>query len=251
MDFKQETVGDILNSEKEMVLTAADYYGDYFINASEFNHLLNEFLVSADLSRHIFVAFLSQLRKHHTLALFSAVRLHHTQSMLNLRQVLESGACAAYGIANHNTSDFADLDKDGFLDASKKLSKKRYTWLEENYSVGALSIKKLKNSINSSVAHSNIVYAYKHFNFNQDDNKFETPYFDFAEKDHIKTDLWLIGNVALGLLDLFYGVNKSLNAIKFSDDFIKRLKFLEKQNLELKEEMISKPRFKKYFEKVK
>ena len=38
MDFKQETIGDILDSEKEMVLHGAERFGAYFIHASEINN---------------------------------------------------------------------------------------------------------------------------------------------------------------------------------------------------------------------
>ncbi len=58
------------------------------------------------------------------------------------------------------------------------------------------------------------------------------------------TDLWMIGNVAMGLMDLFYGVNKGRDVIKFIDEFIPRLKDLEKQNNKLKAEMMRSPRFK-------
>lgn len=108
MEFKQSTFGEIIDSEREMFLTASERYGDFFINASEFNVLLNEFIKSVDPDRFIFAMFLSQIRKHTTLALFSAVRLHHIQAMMNLRQVLEAGSCAAYAIANIDKSGFAD-----------------------------------------------------------------------------------------------------------------------------------------------
>ena len=54
MEFKQDTIGDILTSEHEMVLHGAESYGDYFINASEFNCLLQEFIKSVDSDRFIF-----------------------------------------------------------------------------------------------------------------------------------------------------------------------------------------------------
>ncbi len=117
MDFKQSTFGEIIDSERDMILTADKRYGAYYINASEFNILLNEFIKSVDLDRFIFAIFLSQVKKHSTLALFSVVRLHHTQAMMDLRQVLEAGACASYAIANTESADFADVGENGVLDA--------------------------------------------------------------------------------------------------------------------------------------
>lgn len=245
MEFKQDTIGEILESETEMILKGAERYGEYFVNAADFNHLLNKFLKSAELDRFIFVAFLSQIRKHHTLTLFSAVRLHHIQAMMDMRQVLESGACAAYAIANPDVKDFADIDNRGIINTSDALTQKRYKWLEKNYKAGSDAIKNMKGTINSSTAHSNIVYAQKIFKFDPQSEKFETPFFDIEDEYHVKVDLWMIGNVAMGLMDLFYGINKGHDTIKFIDDFIPRLKSLEKQNEKLKQEIMASPYFKK------
>lgn len=245
MDIKQRTIGEILDSEKEMVIKGEERYGKFFVNASGFNILLQEFLKSIDSDRFIFTAFLSQVRKHHTLAFFSVLRLHHTQATMDMRQVLEAGACAAYAIAHTELKDFADLDEQGILDPSDTLTKKRYQWLQNNFQTGSDAIKRMKGSINISSAHSNIVYAHTNFRFDSASVRFDTPFFDFEDEYLIKNDLWMIGNVALGLMDLFYGVNKELNVIKFIDDFVPRLNSLEKENHELKSELMSHPRFKR------
>jgi len=244
MDLKQTTIDQILDGEKDLVLKGAERYGEYFVNAVDFNCLLNEFLKSVDPERFIFAAFLSQVRKHYLLALFSVVRLHHTQAMMNMRQVLEAGACAAYAIANIDVSGFADVDDRGIINPSDVLIKKRYKWLEKNYKIGSDAIKNMKDSINNSVAHSNIIYTQKNFKFNATSKNFETPFFDIEDDYHVKTDLWMIGNVIMGLMDLFYGVNNGLNVIKFDDNFISRLKALEIQNEKLKNEIMKSDRYK-------
>ena len=245
MKFVQDTIGDIIESESQMILHGAECFGAYFINASEFNNLLQQFIKSVDPDRFIFGMFLAQIRKHHLLAHFSAVRLHHIQAMMNLRQVLEAGSCAAYAIANPGQDGFADIDENGIIDATQELTKKRYIWLEENFEKGSDAIKNMKNAINSSTAHSNIIYAHNNFRFDGEKGKFVTPFFDIEDDYLIKGDLWQIGNIALGIMDLFYGVNKKLGVIKFIDDFIPRLKALEAENHRLKEEMMNTERFKK------
>lgn len=245
MTFKQSTFGEIIESEREMFLNADERYGDFYINASEFNILLNEFVVSADLDRYIFAMFLSQVRKHTTLALLSSVRLHHVQAMMNLRQVLEAGSCAAYAIANIDKDDFADVDENGFLDPSQDLAKKRYKWLEEHYSSGSTAIHNLKKVINNSAAHSNIVYAHNNFSFDEKSGSFSTPFFDKEDEFWVKTDLWSIANIVMGLTDLFYGVNKGRDVVVFADDFVPRLKALEEENNRLKAIMMETDRFKK------
>ena len=201
MEFKQDTIGDILTSEHEMVLHGAECYGDYFINASEFNHLLQQFIKSVDPDRFIFAMFLAQIRKHHLLAHFSATRLHHIQAMMNLRQVLEAGSCAAYAIANPDQTGFTDIDENGIADISQDLTKKRYKWLEDNFKKGSDTIKNMKGTINDSTAHSNIVYAHNNFRFDGDQGKFVTPFFDIKDDYLVKTDLWQIGNIAQKIID--------------------------------------------------
>src|SRR6266850_4929407 len=124
MEFKHTTIGEILDSERDMVLRAAERYGNFYANAAEFNGLFTNFIKSIDRDRFLFAMFLSQVRKHYTLALFSAVRLHHVQAMMDLRQVLEAGSCAAYAIANTDPADFADTDEYGLLDPSQDLTRK-------------------------------------------------------------------------------------------------------------------------------
>lgn len=238
MDFKQTTIGEILDSEREMVLKGAERYGEYFVNAADFNHFLNEFIVSVDPDRFMFALFLSHIRKHHTLALFSAIRLHHVQAMMDMRQALEAGACAAYAIANINVEDFTDVNDQGIINPSDHLTKKRYKWLEDNFKKGSDAIKNMKGTINRGPAHADTAYAHKTFNFDTETGKFDTPFFDIEDDYHVKTDLWMIGNVAMGLMDLFYGVNKERSVIKFANGFIPRLKELEKQNHKLKNEMM-------------
>lgn len=244
MKIKQHTIGDIIESERQMILHGAERFGDYFINASEFNNLLQQFIKSVDPDRFIFVMFLAQIRKHHLLAHFSTVRLHHIQAMMNLRQVLEAGSCAAYAIANPDQAGFTDIDENGITDISQDLTKKRYEWLEGNFKEGSDAIKNMKSTINNSTAHSNVVYAHNNFRFDGDQGKFVTPFFDIEDDYLVKTDLWQIGNIAMGLMDLFYGVNDGLNVVKFVDDLVPRLKALEAENHRLKAEMMSTERFK-------
>lgn len=240
MEFKQETFGEILDSERDMVLHGTEKYGDYFKNAVELGNLLENFIKSInDPSKYISVAFLSQVRKHHTLALFSAVRRHHTQMAMNLRQVLEAGSWMAYAMAFSETEKFCEKDEKGVLCIPDKLAKTKNDWINENFKDGSDAIKRLKNLINESAAHANVVYSFQNFEMLADVMKgFHMPFFDFDVDYRIKSDLWFVGNIAMGLLDLFYGVNKKYNTFVFTDDFLDKFKKLRKQNAELKEEMM-------------
>lgn len=239
MRSQQDTIGEILDAERDMVINAAEKYGDYFINASEFNYLFQNFLESVNMDRFAFGSFLAFARKHATLALFSAVRLHHVQTMLDMRQVLEAGASAAFGIANPDLKHFL-IQKDGIVSEPKSLSSKRYAWLDKHFPAGSVAIQNMKTkAINAATAHASLTYAQKNFAMDGAMKKAQTPFFDFEVDHHVKTDLWMIGNVLMGLMDLFYGINKTHGGLVFQTDFIPRLKALEAQNLALKQEMES------------
>jgi len=243
MDFKQSTFQEILDSEHEMVLQAEQRFGSYYVNAVRFNELLSQSINTVHLTRLIFALFLSQVRKHHTLALFSTVRLHRIQAKMDLRQALEAGAFAAYAIAHIDATDFADKDEEGILNPTQDLAKKRYKWLEQNFAEGSNTIKRLKGTINKSTAHSNIADGQSNFNFDGLNRRFDTPFFDFEDDYLVKSDLWLIANVAMGLLRLFFEVNRTLNVVVFADDFEKRIKELSADNDQLRAAMMQTERY--------
>lgn len=245
MSFKQSNFTEILDSEREMVLRAEERFGAYCVNAVRFNELLARFIQSAHPDRMIFATFLSQVRKHHTLALFSTVRLHRIQAMMDLRQALEAGTCAAYAIAKTDSVDFADKDEDGILNPTQELARKRYKWLEQNFAEASSAIRKIKEIINRSTAHSNIADAHLNFNFDAVNRHFDTPFFDFEDEYIVKSDLWLIANVAMGLISLFIQVNGSFNVIVFADDLEARLKKLSAENSRLRTEMMQTQRYQK------
>ncbi len=245
MEPKQDTIGNILESEKLMVLNASDKYDKFFVNAAEINHLLNDFIKSVDIDRYFFAIFLSQIRKYHTLALFSAVRLHRIQTGMDLRQVLEAGSWAAFAIANTEKEKFYKDDANGYMEIPEKLNKQKNSWLEKNFPDGSKVLKRMKENINNTTAHSNIIYAHNNFKAKLEKGKFESPFFDYEDVFHVKTDLWEIANIGYGLMDLFYGVNKKFGGVKFTDNFLPRIRDLIRINNSLKLEMMQSPRMKR------
>jgi hypothetical protein len=242
VDLKQKTIGDIIESERWLVLAAPERYGDYYRHALVASVLLTSFIKSLDPDRFVFGRYHAWVKKHHLLALFSTVRLHQAQATMDLRQVLEAGCLAAYAIANPDPSLFVTEDKDGLLNSSSKLNGIAYKWLDQNYQQGSKSLKEMKDNINASTAHANLVYTGA--NFKAADAEVSSPFFDFEDDHAIKTELWRIGNIAISLLDLFYGVNQSVGSIKFVDDFSQRFEDLVSRSRALHAEMTSTDRYK-------
>jgi hypothetical protein len=186
----------------------------------------------------------SQMKKHHTLALFSAMRLHRVQAMMDLRQVLEAGASAAFASGNPGQEHFVDVREDGILDPSLPLTKKRYAWLEANYREKSDWIKSTKEHINSWSAHANIITANSVFKVNETGDLGQAPFFDIEDEYHVKGDLWLISSVALTLMDLLYGVNQSYKAVRFVDNFARNMQDYAAANNSLLEDLKQSERYK-------
>ncbi len=245
---KQGHTGDILDSERELVLRGEERYGRLCAHANKFAALLGTGTIkSIKADGATFALFYANVVKHYWLALFSALRLHHVQCQMNLRQVLENGTCAAYAIANPDPAGFADTRPDGTLDPSQALAKKRYAWLEQNFKAGLDGIKRQKTQINEMGAHANIVSAHQNFKADIERGLFQTPYFDFEDEFVVKTDLWQTANIAMGLLDLFYGVNLKVSAITYVDNWAAQFESLVGENNSLKDEMKKHPRLERFF----
>ena len=103
--------------------------------------------------------------------------------------------------------------------------------LDQNYPQGSKSLKEMKDNINASTAHANLVYTGSNF-------EVSLPFFDFEDDYAVKSDLWRIGNIAISLLDLFYGVNQSVGSIKFVEDFSQRFGILVERSNALRAEMM-------------
>ena len=227
-----------------MVLTAPPRYGAYYTLALDASVFLSVAVKSIDQERAIFVRFLSQVKNHHRLAAFSTVRLHRIQAMMNLRQVLEAGACAAFAIANPDPSHFANATPEGTFETSPTLNAKRHEWLDRYFPQASSYIKAMKGQINKSMAHANIVYTQNTFRVADSGDEFSTPFFDIENECFVIVDLLTASGIANLLIDLFYQVNKDVKAIVWQDDFDTRFAALIEREKALKSEMRSSDLFK-------
>jgi hypothetical protein len=242
VELKQKTIGEIIETERLLVLEAPERYGDYYRHALDASILITTFIKSLDPDRLVFGRYHAWVKKHHLLALFSTVRLHQAQAAMDLRQVLEAGCLAAYAIANPDPNLFVTEDKNGLLNSSSKLNGIAYKWLDQNHPQSSRNIKQMKEDINETTAHANLVYTGANFEVADDD--VSAPFFDFEDSHAVKTELWRIGNIAINLLYLFYGVNQSVGSIKFVDDFHAQLGGLVSRSNALRAEMMATDRYK-------
>jgi hypothetical protein len=245
MPIPQSTIAEIIESERQLVLDAPLKYGEYYGHALDASAFLSRCIKSVNTGQEIAARFHSQVKKHHTLAVFSIVRLHKVQAMMNLRQALEAGASAAFAIRNPEPEHFVDQRDDGLLDAPQSLARKRYKWLDDNFPAGSQAIKRLKDTINATTAHANLINTSNNFTMGDGEAWATAAFFD-AEDDHLlKTDLWLAGNIAIGLADLLYGVASTTRGIVFCNDFEEALIGFNAANQQLRDQMIATDRYKR------
>jgi hypothetical protein len=93
-------------------------------------------------------------------------------------------------------------------------------------------------------AHANLISTHNTFGPDYEAGWFSAPFFDIENEHHVKTDLWMIGNVALTLMHYFYEINERRNVIKFVDNFWPLIQALGQKNDALRAEMMSTDRFK-------
>ncbi len=242
--YKSDNLDAIINSEHQMVLDGQKSYGEYCKNALDFYKLLQDFIIEIPVDKLVFCIFLNQIRKHSLLAILSTLRRQDTQAMMNLRQTLEAGALAAYSIAQGDWDNLIAKDDEEIFKKSEKYKNKAYKWLEQNYTKGSNFISGMKNLINKSSSHNNVIMAHRSFNFNSEAKVAEIPFFDIEDEYLTKTALWQVSNILMGIMDLIYGVSQNYKGLKFSPNFVIRLKQLEAINDKLKTEMMASQRYK-------
>ncbi|OHA83722.1 MAG: hypothetical protein A2408_00450 [Candidatus Yonathbacteria bacterium RIFOXYC1_FULL_52_10] len=236
--------------ENELVENAARDHGKYFEHAQYALDFLHTFIKSTSYEGAFFLMFLSSVEKHITLGVLSGVRRHHVQANFNFRYATEAGSWAVYSLAHPDPSLFVEFESGGTLEPTKELKKKMYCWLDEKYPDGSASLKRFKDNTNRLSSHANIVDAQRNFGeFGRE--KITTFFFDQDQEHHIKTDLWAAANLSMGLLDLFYGVNKEYPQLVFGDDFLSRIRKLKADNDVLKAEMLNHLRLKPHVSKIR
>lgn len=244
-ELKQSTIEEMVETEKALVLEGTELFGDFFDHAAEWSLFLHDFIDKVDdLNKFMSLMFVGQIRKHHKLALFSFIRRHHVQGGMNMRQVLEAGAWAAYGMAFSEPEKFSRIDEDGKASCPKKLKEARDKWLNDNFKTKSDEMRTLKKTLNESTAHANAIYSFERLKMKPiEDPGFEFPFFDPLDEYRIKMDLLFVANTAFGLIDLFNAVNNEYKPFVFCSDFLQRFQKLTKEHDRLRAEVSNEPRF--------
>ena len=232
---------DLSKHEHSLVEKAASEFGPDFINANELVFFTWSFISSVKPEAYVFSLFLAQIQKSLVLCLLSAIRDHDVQLFMMLRQALENVSLASYALFETDQDAFYTTDENKILFPKKKINEKAYKWLEKNYLDHSKKIKSMKDQINESFAHANILPTPHNLYF--DGKRIGNQFFDAHDRLMAKQRLWWIGNIALGVLDLFAKLIERFPIVTLVDDFHQKMGTLSKENNRILNELKSNPRF--------
>lgn len=223
------TLRDFANAENTLVDANMVLGGDYAKFAETATGMFSTVIMKADRRHALFMGNFSMVRKALVQAMLSALRQHRVQMNGNLRQAIEGTASMAYLIA-HPEPDFL-IGPDMKIDAGRKLNTKANKWLDANYADHSKRLQDLKNDINSTDGHSNIVNSYATFDYEAVDEIFSTNrYLDRDDEEVLKLNLWSVGHMSSALIDLIAVVAKDREGVVLPDDIDARRSWLSQAN---------------------
>jgi len=245
--MKLEIIG-ISKGEHDSVVNAATEYGNEFVNAHDLVMFSWNFINTVKPDALAFMLFLSQFQKTITLGFLSALRNHKVQFNLMLRQALEASALAGYALKNTNIDDFGKPNANNCLLANRNITGKAYRWIEKEFPTHSQSMKYMKDQINESYAHANILPASD--NIQCESKTIGSLFFDKPHPLFTMQRLWWIGNVIIGVLDLFEQIIINYPLVTLVPDFQERMKRFGRDNTQIKKELMANPRLSRWISKI-
>lgn len=243
--FEEFSIFDISKEEHKLVMTARDKYGEAFDIANSLIKFLSRFIGSVNHETYVFISYLSLTYNSLWLGLLSAIRMHQVQAAMNMRQALEAGVKAAYALTFPDADHFVIQKNDGTLEERENLKQSCYKWLEKSYPKKSNTTKFLKKSINKLFAHANFITTQNITKFS--DGKFWVMIFDQEDTLLVKASLWLLANIAFGLIDLFARVSSKTKNIRLVPDFETKISKYSSATEKIKQELMTHSRFSKLF----
>jgi hypothetical protein len=105
---------------------------------------------------------------------------------MDIRQVLESGVCAAYAIEHDDKEEYVKGEGDELL--KNQELKKYYTWIEKNYKDSSDKIKGMKDLMSKN-CHANLIYSLQNVDFDFQNDNFKMYFFDKEDIEMEKMNL--------------------------------------------------------------
>jgi hypothetical protein len=226
--------------ENALIINAPTEYGNIFQNAHDLVYLTGHFISNIKPDGHVFSLFIPQVQKALTLSLLSCLRNHEVQLNMMLRYALESAVLAGYALNNPNLDDFCYTDSRNCLCPKEKAKDAAYKWINNNFPSFSDKIKYMKDSINESFAHANILSTPQNYSLSK--TEIRSLFFDIPDALITKKNLWWIANISFGLLDLLSRVIEKHPLVSLANDFPEKMKRYYGENEKIKEQLAAEPR---------
>lgn len=187
--------------ENKLVGEAEADHGEYMTHATDTLDVLMQFIEWPTVPCTEFLIFVSQMKKALLLSLISTVRQHRVQAMMNLRYFVETTCHAAYGLAHKGHEHYTR--QDGELLGPKALSQRVYPWLTREDASKSAELKRIKDEINSEMAHANLLNGVYTFALEGEPvSIIRNEAFDFDAPVRVRSDLCQCANAGLTALEL-------------------------------------------------
>jgi hypothetical protein len=166
--------------------------------------------------------------------------------MMDFRQVLESASSAAYALANPN-ADYGDPTT-GLTMEPKKISARSYEWMDREFPQHSGDLKDVKDSLNATTSHANIVESSRFVEAKFEEGFFATGFFDEEDDYLTQADLLTITGGALTIMHLVWSVMQKHGGLVMADDWKPRADRVANDRARLLAETKATPRFEKAME---
>ena len=164
VDLRQSTIGDIIDNERRLVLEVTERYGACLYERVRRLDPHDQHSSSRSIPTASFLGAITLGRKSITCWRYSrpcgctrpkrrwtSARFLKLDRSLRMQSLIRTRAF------------FVTEDKNGLLNSSQKRTGNAYKWLDQNYPQGSASLKEMKDDINASTAHANLVYTWRQF----------------------------------------------------------------------------------------
>jgi hypothetical protein len=234
---------DFADMESQLIRRNGELAGEFAKFAETATAMFSSTVTHVPRNRALFMGVYSMVRKHLVLAVLSALRQHKVQASLNMRQAIEAAVVMVFLIANADPASLADgLDEDGRT--SDKLNAEARKWLTANYPVHSKALKEMKDDINSTDSHANIVNSYATFDYDSVELGFsENRFFDRDDKDILEISLWNIGHITAYIIATFVKIASDEGSLKLVADVNERIEWLSATNDRLIKTIQMRPRW--------
>jgi hypothetical protein len=241
------TLADFAQAEATAFEANRKLAGDYAMFAEESVTIFASMIVRIDRGHQLFMAYYSAVRKASICATLSALRQHKVQSSLNLRQAIEGTVLMTYALMNPRPEIL-----EGVTEISPriedKLSDKARKWLAGAYPPYSEKLKLLKDNINETDSHANLINTYATFDFDSTEKTSRNRFLDRDDEDHLKITLWTVGHTMTHLAAAYVDVALDAEGIEIAEDFRDRIAHLSKVNDALIDDVKRNPRWEGLFD---